>query len=157
MAGLALVVGLGLFDTPAAMATNYRDLCGSVPSACEYTGPDAPLLAAAVCWERSTSTARLMTGGACPTGSWPYFAKHGVVEPLTLTVAAFQPLDDACARPGLCQPAIMAPSTTTGGVICCFGDVCYPAEGEDCYGGELFFCFDGVSNEDGTVTCFEQL
>ena len=152
----ALVATAGLIGSPLANATNYRDLCSSVPSACEYTGPDAPVLAAVVCWERSTSTARLMTGASCPTGSWPYFAKYGVVEPLTQNVTAFLPLDDACSRPGLCQPAIQAPSTTTVAPICCFGDVCYPAYDDQCYGGELLFCFDGVSNEDGTVTCFEQ-
>ena len=155
LAGLALLAAIGLLDTPIAKATNYRDLCSSVPSACEYTGPDAPVLAAVVCWERSTSTARLMTGASCPTGSWPYFAKYGVVDPFTLQVNAYQPLDDACSRPGLCQPSIQAPTTTTTGVICCFGGTCYPAYDDQCYGGELLFCLNGVSNEDGTVTCFE--
>ena len=156
LAGLALLAAIGLLDTPIAKATTYRDLCSSVPSACEYTGPDAPVLAAVVCWERSTSTARLMTGASCPTGSWPYFAKYGVVEPLTQTVTAFQPLDDACSRPGLCQPGILAPPTTTGAVMCCFGDTCYPAGGDECYGGELFYCSFGASNDDGTITCFDE-
>ena len=154
---LAIVVALGLVSSQDVHATTYRDLCGSVPSACEYTGPDAPVLAAVVCWERSTSTARLMTGASCPTGSWPYFAKYGVVEPLTQTVTAFQPLDDACSRPGLCQPGILAPPTTTGAVMCCFGDTCYPAGGDECYGGELFYCSFGASNDDGTITCFDEV
>jgi hypothetical protein len=109
----------------------------------------------AVCWANTTSTATLMTGATCPTGSWPYFVKYGVVEPLTLMVTAFLPLDDACSRPGLCQPKILAPSTTTVAPICCFGGTCYPSDG-DCYGGELFMCFNGVTNEDGTITCFDE-
>lgn len=151
---LVLVVA-GMLDSPSASATTYRDLCGSVPSACEYTGPDAPVLAAVVCWSRTSLTTRLMTGATCPTGSWPYFAKYGQVDPLTLLVHAYVPLDDACSVPGLCQPAIQAPATTVGDVICCLNGSCWPAEGDECYGGELFFCFNGVTNEDGTVTCFE--
>ena len=155
LSSFVLVIVVGMVGSHPASATTYRDLCGSVPSACEYTGPDAPVLAVAVCWARTTSTTTLMTGATCPTGSWPYFAKYGVVDPFTLQVNAYQPLDDACSRPGLCQPSIQAPTTTTTGVICCFGGTCYPAYDDQCYGGELLFCLDGVSNEDGTVTCFE--
>ena len=154
MSVLVLVVAAGLIGSPDVHATNYRDLCGAVPSACSYTGPDAPVLAAAVCWNGSTSTARLMTGASCPTGSWPYFVKYGVVDPMLAIVTAYVPLDDACSRPGLCQPGILAPSTTTVAPICCFGGTCYPDDG-DCYGGELLLCAYGASNEDGTVTCFE--
>jgi len=153
---LAVVVTIGLVSSQDAHATTYRDLCSAVPGACEFTGPDAPVLVANVCWSMSTSTATLMTGATCPTGSWAYSVKYGVVDPFSLIVAAFVPLDDACSRPGLCQPGSFAPpNTVLAGVICCFGDICYPAGGDQCYGGALFFCSDGVSNDDGTVTCFE--
>ncbi len=153
--GSSLLLVAGLLASSIANATPYRDLCGSVPSACEYTGPEAPLLEAVVCWSRSTSTTRLRTGESCPTGAWPYLVKYGFVDPLTLDVTGYLPLDDACSRPGLCQPGILAPNTTTIDVICCLYGSCWPAEGDFCYGGELLFCLDGVSNEDGTVTCFE--
>ncbi len=154
---LALVLLAGLMGSSLANATTYADLCGAVPSACEYTGPEAPLLEAVVCWSRSTPTPtlRLMTGASCPTGAWPYLAKYGFVDPLTLAVTAYRPLDDACSRPGLCQPGILAPTTTTADVICCLWGVCWPAEGDQCYGGELLYCYEGVTNEDGTVTCWE--
>ena len=153
----ALVATAGLIGSPVANATTYRDLCGSAPSACEYTGPDAPVLAAVVCWSRTTSTTTLMTGASCPTGSWPYFAKYGVVEPLTMHVTAFLPLDDACSRPGLCLPGSFAPQSTASAAMCCYDNVCWPAVGVDaCQGGELLFCSNGVSNEDGTVTCFDE-
>jgi len=149
-----LVVAAGLIGSPDAHATTYRDLCSSVPSACGYTGPDAPVLAAAVCWASSTFTATLMTGATCPTGSYPYAVKYGVVDPGSKIVTAFIPLDDACSRPGLCQPKYLAPPNSTSAPMCCFGDTCYPSDGE-CYGGEFLFCLYGVTNDDGTVTCFE--
>lgn len=140
-----------------ADATTYQDLCGSVPSACEYTGPDAPVLAAAVCWSRVTTITTLMVGGTCPTGSWPYYAKYGAVDPLSLRVSAFVPLEDACSRPGLCSPGYLAPPTTwDSAAMCCSGDVCWPWEGGTPCGGEILYCGNGVTNEDGTVECFDE-
>jgi hypothetical protein len=155
LSALALVLAAGLGGSSSAHATNYRDFCGSVPRACTFTGPDAPVLAAVVCWSSSTSTATLMTGATCPTGRWPYFVKYGLVDPMSLSVSAFVPLDDACSRPGLCQPTEFKPANTTNAPICCFGGNCWPINDDLCPSGEIYFCFDGVSNDDGTVTCFE--
>lgn len=149
----ALPLTVGLIMSQPARA-EYREFCGSVPSECEYTGPWAPVLAANVCWSRTTSTATLMTGATCATGSWPYFVKYGLVDTLSLHVTAFIPLDDACSRPGLCQPWNFAPVNTTTAAMCCPDD-CWPAESQQCEGQELFLCLDGVSNEDGTVTCID--
>jgi len=152
---LAVVVTLGLVSSQDAHATTYRDLCGSVPSACQYTGPDAPVLVVNVCWSHSTSTSMLMTGATCPTGSYPYAVKYGVTDPYSKIVTAFVPLDDACSRPGLCKPGYLAPPTTwTGSVICCNGGTCWPNEDLSC-DGELLFCSYGASNDDGTVECFD--
>ncbi|MFV8754618.1 hypothetical protein ACNOYE_29060 [Nannocystaceae bacterium ST9] len=154
---LAAVIALDLASPRPAHATTYRDLCGAVPGQCEYTGPDAPLLAANVCWSRSTSISTLMLGATCPTGSWPYTVEYGVVDPLSLVVTGFQPLDDACSRPGLCSSAYLAPPTTWSAAMCCSGGVCWPAEGTNaCEGAELLFCANGVTNEDGTVECFDE-
>jgi hypothetical protein len=156
----AIVLAAGLVGSSSAQATNYRDFCGSVPRACVFTGPDAPVLAAVVCWSSTTSDATLMTGATCPTGRWPYFAKYGLVDPLSLQVTAFVPLDDACSRPGLCQPANFKPANTTNAPICCYGiggDDCWPLDDDLCPNGEILYCMDGVSNEDGTVTCFQVL
>jgi hypothetical protein len=148
---LSFTVGLLAHQTARA---EHRDFCGSVPSECEYTGPWAPVLAANVCWSRTTSTATLMTGATCPTGSWPYFVKYGLVDALSLHVSAFIPLDDACSRPNICQPGALAPPNTTEEPICCPGD-CWPAESAQCAGQELYMCVYGASNDDGTVTCFD--
>lgn len=150
----AIVLVLGLAGSHAH-ATTFNDLCSSVPSACEYTGPTAPVLALNVCWSRTTTTARLMTGATCATGSWPYSVKYGVVDPLTGIVTGFVPLDDACSRPGLCSPGYLAPPSTWSAPMCCVDGVCWPWVGGTACAGEILACNEGVTNEDGTVECFD--
>lgn len=145
----------GVLVSVDAHATT-RDLCTSVPGECEYTGPDAPVLAANVCWFRSTATTRLMTGATCPTGGWPYFVKYGMVDTLTLEVTGFVPLEDACTVPGLCSPGYLAPPNSwTSAAMCCIGDLCWPSTAPEPCAGELLYCSNGVTNEDGTVECFD--
>lgn len=151
---LAFVVSLGLASSEAH-ATTYRDLCSSVPSECEYTGPDAPVLVANVCWDRASGITRLMSG-VCPTGSYPYTVKYGLVDPLTLIVTAFVPLDDACSRPGLCSPGYLAPENTwSAAAMCCIDGTCWPHTNLAPCGGDILICLEGVTNEDGTVECFD--
>jgi hypothetical protein len=154
-ANTIIIIGAVLALLPTDANATYRDFCASVPSACVYTGPDAPVLAAVVCWSKSTSTATITSDGQCPTGTYGYFAKYGDVEPLTGQVQGYVPLDDACSHPGVCQPGYLAPANTTSASMCCPGD-CWPAESQQCVGQNLLFCADGVSNEDGTVTCFDE-
>ncbi len=132
---------------------SYRDFCASVPSACVFTGPWAPVLAAEVCWSRTSGIATLRGSQNCPTGTWPYSVKYGDVDPLTSIVTAYVPLDDACSHPGICQPAEFAPANTTSAPMCCIGGTCYPYNGQ--CDGEVLLCDNGVTNEDGTVTCFD--
>ncbi len=100
-----------------------------------------------------------MSGGSCPDGSWPYYVEAGeVVDPITNEVAAYIPLDDACDQPGLCVEGPPPPGAQEF-PMCCTGiasgeETC--VSGASC-GGQLYFCIDGVSNEDGTVTCFDQI
>jgi len=97
-------------------------------------------------------------GSACPTGTWPYFVRYGeVVDPVTNSVVAYIPLDNACDNPGLCVDGPVPPDAQPY-PMCCTGNTsggdstC--VHGVDC-GGTLWFCVDGVSNMDGTVTCFD--
>jgi hypothetical protein len=146
--GLALILG----SSPAHAAQRY--LCTSVPSACEYAGPDAPLLNANVCW--NGSVARLRGSVPCPTGSWPYFVQHGWVDPWGI-VQAYIALDDACDH-GWCT--VLPPGTvppTDEGEVCCpletSGGDC-TLEVLDCV-GEILWCESYEANEDGTVECTE--
>jgi hypothetical protein len=150
------MLALGLASSKAD-ATTFQDLCTVVPSECEYTGPNAPVLVSSVCWNRTTKVTRLMTGATCPTGSFPFSVKYGIVDPLTGEVFGLVPLPDACTRPGLCSPGYLAPDNTwSAAAMCCIDGVCWPQIGPGgCEGGEILICFEGVSNEDGTVECFD--
>jgi hypothetical protein len=139
-------------------ATASRPLCTSVPAACEYTGPDAPWFGGEVCWSRETGV-RPKGTGACPAGQWPYYLDYGeIVDPLTSEVAGYVPLDWACSHPGLCTPGYAPPgSGPQEQVLCCEWGVCVPAILVPCNNDYsiMVMCFDGVTNMDGTVECFE--
>jgi hypothetical protein len=161
-----LPVVLGLALIPASLhASTYRDLCLSVPSACEpILDTLAPPLHAAVCYS-SAGSITLKGASECPSGSWAYTLESGeVTDPLTNTVAAYLPLENACNRPDRCldgpPPAdaqeypicCTSPSNTSGS-----GDetcVNWDGSGGTC-SGTLWWCVDGVTNMDGTVECFE--
>lgn len=142
---------------PVHASAEYRELCTSAPGACVYTGPDAPRLDATVC---HGSAGTHLRGAACPTGTWAYTLAYGeLVDPLSNAVAAYVPLDDACANPQLCldgppppdaqpYPMCCTGNTSGGDSTCVHGVGC---------GGTIWFCIDGVSNDDGTVTCFNQV
>lgn len=139
-----------------AEATTYQDLCTAVPRECEYTGPVAPVLATSVCWNRTTGVTRLMTNGTCPSGSYPFSIKYGIVDPFTAEVLGLIPVPDACSRPGICSPGYLAPDNTwSAAAMCCIDGVCWPQVGIGGCDGEVLICFEGVTNEDGTVECFD--
>jgi hypothetical protein len=139
-------------------ATASRPLCSSVPAACEYTGPDAPKFDGEVCWSRSTGVHAKGTA-PCPAGQWQYYLDYGqIVDPITNEVAGYIPLDWACSHPGLCTPGFAPPgSGPQEQVLCCEWGVCVPIADVMCNNDYsiLVFCFDGVTNTDGTVECFE--
>jgi hypothetical protein len=141
-----------LITTPAHA---YRDLCLSVSSACEWSGPTAPLYNADVCWSKDTGV-RVKGTAPCPSGSNPYHLKYGeVVNGTTGSIQAYAPLDDACAH-DLCIDG-PAPGDTTAMAICCeFGGCIEIVPGWACDGPDAvaYYCDDGVCNEDGTVDCF---
>lgn len=149
-------LALAFLLAPSDVDAQYRYLCTSIPSACMYTGPDAPQLNANVCYGSALGI-RLMGGGSCPTGSWPYYVAHGeVVNPVTNAVAAYIPLDDACDHPGICVDG-PPPGGAQPFIMCCTGnqsgsETCI--NGATC-GGTIYYCNDGVCEPDGTVTCFD--
>ncbi|NJK31580.1 MAG: hypothetical protein HC927_03705 [Deltaproteobacteria bacterium] len=68
---------------------------------------------------------------------------------------AYIPVLNACSIPGICVAPPQGHDPGWESPICCddADGTCWP--GTEC-GGTVYFCHDGVSNEDGTVTCFEK-
>ncbi|PRQ06537.1 hypothetical protein [Enhygromyxa salina] len=143
---------LALTAIPLTADAEYRYLCTSVPGACEYSSADVPKLLADVCYYPGSNAIKIKGTAPCPSGSNAFSLIHGeIVDPQTGQVSAYAPLDDACAA-GLC--AEFAPhDDPQESVMCCEnGGPCWP--GGTC-GGVLYWCHDGVCNDDGTITCFD--
>jgi hypothetical protein len=147
------ILALALLVAPdRAEAGQYPGLCTSASSACIYTGPDAPVLRADVCYNRVS--VKLKGTGSCPTGSWPYYVDFGeVVDPLLGLVVAYAPLPDACDM-GLCLTA-QAEGDTESDALCCNPDTedCSPLE-SGC-AEDIVFCEQTATNEDGSVSCHD--
>lgn len=152
-ARLLPILAIALTLLPSSAQATYRYLCTSVPSACEYVpaSGSVPTLAADVCFSSSAGI-KLKGTAACPSGTWPYFVDYGeVIDPITNAVEAYIPLDDACDVAGLCVQYVPHSGGQSAPMCCDEEYTCYPTSG---CGGSLWWCHDGVSNSDGTVTCF---
>jgi hypothetical protein len=136
----------------------YTDSIGqTLPRYCQWTGPDAPILNTDVCCDIDDDAAACVlpnVTGRCSIGS-PYYCKYGQVS--GAGVVCFQPFPSACAL-GLCVQAPDVPPPVQALLGCCSpGGACVeilPSQAGDCE-GSFIACTDGVSNEDGTITCFD--
>ncbi len=153
---LPVLLGGLLAGAPDVQASQYRNLCTST-SACTYAPANAPYLDAVVCFD-PTGPVTLEGAADCPLGTWTYYLDYGeVIDPITNMVAAYIPLDDACSQPGKCVDGPPPPGSQEY-PMCCKAD----SKGvETCWsggicGGTLWWCEDGVCNEDGTITCFQK-
>jgi hypothetical protein len=108
-------------------------------------------LLADVCYSPASNAITLKGTAPCPSGTNTFNVIYGeVLDSLTGEVAAYVPLDDACAA-GRCAEYVPHDDPQEDTICCEDGGPCWP--GGTC-GGILYWCFDGVSNLDGTVTCF---
>lgn len=153
VAPLSVLAALLALAPERVEAGEYRSLATSAPKAVVYTGPDAPLLRANVCWNRVD--VRLKGTAPCPTNSSPYYVEYGeVIDPLQGLVIAYVPLNDACAA-GFC---IEAPPSgpLAAAPLCCNAalDDCYLYTQGQC-DDEIVFCEQAATNEDGSISCFD--
>lgn len=134
-------------------ASQYRNLCDSISGVCEYGPPDSPLLRADVCWDGSQAT---LKSGECPSDSRAYHLDYGeVLDPTLGLVQGYIPLDWACDQPGICVDEPVPPQAAMI-PICCDDGECFPMGDDGCpQGSAKLLCASGVSNTDGTITCFE--
>ncbi|PRQ10117.1 hypothetical protein ENSA7_01620 [Enhygromyxa salina] len=142
---------LVLIAIPLTADAEYSYLCTSVPGACEYTSANVPKLFADVCYNPSSNAIHVKGTAPCPSGSRAFNVVYGeIVDPQTGQVSAYAPLGDACAA-GLCIDYVPHDNPQEYSMCCESGGPCWPGGG---CGGVLYWCHDGVCNEDGTVTCF---
>jgi hypothetical protein len=145
-----------------AMGTPLTDAIGQTFSRyCEWTGPDAPVWDADVCCtidEDGAHCSQTLASGRCETGLKMY-CEYGAVVAET-GVVCYQPFPSMCEA-GLCVEAPDSPPPTQAGLACCGdGGACVPLADDgilDCVegGGYMMFCHDGMSNTDGTITCYD--
>ena len=128
---------------------------------CEWTGPDAPVWDDDVCCEvddsGATCTSNTSRDGSCSVGS-RYSCEYGE-QVSTGEVVCYQPLPSMCDA-GLCveAPAVTPPTVALIPFILCCGPngACvWAGYSAGACEGEILYCFWGMSNEDGTVDCFE--
>ena len=142
---------LAVIALPQTADAEYRYLCTSVPGACEYSPANVPKLLADVCYNPSNNAIRVKGTAPCPTEAKAFTVIHGeVVDSVTGEVVAYKPLDDACAA-GFCADYVQHGGPQAYTMCCESGGPCWP--GALCE-GVLYWCHDGVCNEDGTITCF---
>lgn len=123
---------------------------------CQWTGPDAPVLASEICCELdATGAACLLPDdrGRCSSGE-RYWCDFGEANSFG-GVICYQPLPDACEAGYCVAPPAVPPVGEPFESMCCFPGGCFPIEfGDDCE-GEYVACSWGMSNADGTVECFD--
>jgi hypothetical protein len=146
-----------------ANGTPYTDAVGQTWSRfCDWTGPSAPLLNRDVCCTMLGNAAACTlpnTNGRCKTGSKMY-CEHGEVLS-TGAVVCQQPFPSICEF-GFCGDVLPPDSGPLEDGICCFPNgVCINvitfADLQACAdgGGVAGYCEYGVTNDDGSVDCFD--
>ena len=155
-------------SSPDLCAESYLDPSGdpwtdaigqTLSRYCTWTGPDAPVLDAEVCCNIEADTASCWLPnreGNCKMGS-KWYCEHG--EELASGVVCYRPYPDACEL-GYCVQTPTLPPEVQEDLLCCNPGACQgiaPADMMDCegLGGTITWCHDGMSNVDGTVTCFD--
>ena len=147
---------LALFSTP--LLGELEDLCDIVnpdtgtPVRCEPHPEDAPVYAEPVCCD--AAGCYKSDGGWCPDALQSYYCELGEVL-ASDEVACYFEVPDYCDVFPCAGPGYQAHPQAFS--MCCINAICWPyvSGSGDCAPQDIYFCADGVCNEDGTVTCFD--
>ena len=153
---LELLLSIIPFITPTT--ETVRDLCDVVyrttgtPVLCQPHRYSAPVLDAEVCCA-GKSCFRATAGQGCEDGESRYYCELGEVRS-TGEVSCFFEVPDFCEAFS-CPQGYQAPPLET--YMCCNNGVCWTilSGSNGCELGDIYWCYSGVTNEDGTVTCFD--
>lgn len=95
-------------------------------------------------------------GSGCGSTETQYYCALGTID-VTGEATCYWEVPNACdAQHYTCEQTINPPPSEEK--VCCPAseDVCWPFESpSQCDVGDVFICLNGVTNTDGTVTCFE--
>jgi hypothetical protein len=144
-----------LITSPAS--TGVRDLCEvvhretGVPTICQPHKQGAPVYDAEVCCAGGSCFAA--TGSACQAGEVLYYCGlgHDLVAGETACYFEVPSYCDLFACDRSYSP------TPQEGTICCNQGICweYQVGTNGCEIGDIYWCGDGITNPDGTVTCLD--
>lgn len=140
----------------------YVDALGQVfPRYCEPSGPDVPRLDEELCCEIDEAADAAVCDlpdllGRCVTGERFYCEFGEVTED---GAGCYQPYVDACDLDLCLSYSGPPPENADAELLCCTTQGCEPLSADMAWvcadvGGYVALCLDGVTNEDGTVTCF---
>jgi hypothetical protein len=153
---IKLQVLLTFFATLPPTSGSPPDLCDVVytdtgkPILCEPHRDGAPVYDDTVCCEgRTCVPAR---GGLCAVGK-PFYCELGEVRP-TGEVSCYFEVPEFC-EVFPCKPGFQ--TQPQANPMCCYEGVCWNlfGDGYDCEIQDIYWCDDGVTNQDGTITCFD--
>lgn len=147
-----LTLGLGLDSSTAPV----QDRCAQLgttgyPLYCSPTGPDGPLWEGEVCCDGAKCIEH--EGTSCPDRMTTYQCELAELDAEGGVTCLFE-VENYCdthACPTAPQGYQPQPQ---GNAMCCYDGACYDTLGDEC-GGILYWCDDGVTNESGTVSCFD--
>jgi len=148
-----------LFATPLSPSHHaVEDVCDVVdpttgsPSLCEPHPEGAPVYEDVVCCDAQLCYEPTERG--CLKGESPYYCERGAVGASGVVTCFFEVPSYCDVFP--CEPTIQAQPQES--LICCNAGICwniYDDEANDCELDDIYWCNDGVTNSDGTVTCFD--
>jgi hypothetical protein len=154
---MTIITIITLFATLTTPSEKPSDLCDIVyadtgrPVWCEPHRDGAPRLDDMVCCDAAGCIAA--HSGGCAQGRTAYHCELGQV---------WADGDVSCyfEVPDYCDVFPCAPGFQTwpqANPMCCSEGVCWNTNvfGNDCEPQDIYWCSDGVTNSDGTVTCFD--
>jgi hypothetical protein len=124
------------------------------PLFCSPAGPDAPWWGEEVCCDGANCSEPGTAG--CPENTRNYSCEYAELDAVGRITCLFS-VERYCDTHECEAPPASAPGYAPqpeAFPMCCYEQGCYSPQGAGC-GGIMYWCDDGVTNESGTVTCFD--
>ncbi len=132
-------------------AKAYNNFCNYVPSSCSYVGSNPSLFNKNVCFSSATGALTLKGTTPCPTGTTAYTLEYGAN--IRGTIRAYIP--NACVV-NTCLIIESGTGPFESSPLCCpNGETEGCTEVDGYCDGEVLFCEQAATLEDGTVGCYD--